>query len=127
MAESEQPPIWVENVPLAYGEYEVDGHIMRRGTTLWVHAQAWRTLRMDVVVGCRVDEFNDAQGDIFEELCRLAAGVIDWGKDIHLEARTDYDVGDAHENYQRLIVRVKSGHDLEPVINMIDRFKKEHE
>lgn len=115
LAEVDQPPVWSTQISLVRG-------------SLWVSARAWRTLRMDVLLWGKREE-TEAGGQIWVGLMSEIVGGLDWGSDVRVTTATG-DValwGGDGDVRRRCIIQVKDGVQLEPVINLLARFKERWE
>jgi len=106
VADADTPPIWAERVVIGRDQ-------------LVLTAQAWRTNRLDIKLIGVDPETWVAGREIMGELITAIADGLDWTKGAQIETRG----GDPAEFTHHVIVRVDSGHMLEPAINLIARFK----
>lgn len=118
--ETGQRQLWELRLPL----------IVRNGEeSLLLRSFVWRTLRMDISVNAFEPDLWNAQEEIFSEIVSLAVNSLDLTKRVRWETITNRDRS-AYEDQEpdmqtsTLIIRVLDGHEFEPVINMLARFKE---
>lgn len=90
-------------------------------------AQAWRTRRMDIFIMCAMEpELLESQTKIFKALVVQVMSEIDWTLNVRVETKIDYPEQRTGATYcqRKIILQVGDGKQLEPVINMLARFKE---